>query len=92
MLQHHEPDDFVLATGETHSIEEFLELAFAEVGISDWRPYVRQDPRYLRPAEVDILLGDPSKAERVLGWTREVDFRGLVQRMVQHDLELVRQA
>ena len=91
MLQHHEPDDFVLATGETHSIEEFLELAFAEVGLSDWRQYVRQDPRFMRPAEVDILLGDPSKAERVLGWTREVDFRGLIQRMVQHDLNLVEQ-
>jgi GDPmannose 4,6-dehydratase len=91
MLQHDEPDDFVLATGETHSIEEFLALAFAEVGISDWRPYVQQDPRYMRPAEVDILLGDPSKAERVLGWRREVDFRGLVHRMVRHDLELVGQ-
>lgn len=88
MLQHDEPDDFVLATGETHSIEEFLERAFAEVGIDDWRPYVRQDPQFMRPAEVDILLGDPSKAERVLGWKREVDFQGLVSRMVQHDLKL----
>ena len=91
MLQQPEPDDYVVATGETHSIEEFLALAFAEVGISDWRPYVQQDPRYMRPAEVDILLGDPSKAERVLGWRREVDFRGLVHRMVRHDLELVGQ-
>ncbi len=82
MLQHDEPDDFVLATGETHSIEEFLTLAFAEIGIDDWRPHVRQDPKYMRPAEVDILLGDPSKAERVLGWHREVDFHGLVKRMV----------
>ena len=89
MLQHHEPDDFVLATGETHSIEEFLTLAFAEVGIEDWRPYVKQDPEFMRPAEVDILLGDPSKAERVLGWKREVDFPALVKRMVQHDLKLV---
>ncbi len=89
MLQHSEPDDFVLATGETHSIEEFLALAFAEVGISDWRPYVRQDPALLRPAEVDILLGDPSKAERVLGWKREVDFPGLVRRMVRHDIALL---
>ena len=89
MLQHDEPDDFVLATGETHSIEEFLTLAFAEVGIDDWRPYVTQDPQYMRPAEVDILLGDPSKAESVLGWKREVDFPGLVSRMVQHDLKLV---
>lgn len=89
MLQHDEPDDFVLATGETHSIEEFLTLAFAEIGIDDWRPYVRQDPKYMRPAEVDILLGDPSKAEGVLGWHREVDFHGLVKRMVQHDIRLL---
>lgn len=88
MLQHDEPDDFVLATGETHSIEEFLALAFAEIGIDDWRPYVQQDPQFMRPAEVDILLGDPAKAERVLGWKREVDFPGLVRRMVQHDLAL----
>jgi GDPmannose 4,6-dehydratase len=89
MLQHDEPDDFVLATGETHSIEEFLALAFAEVGIDDWRPYVKQDPQFMRPAEVDILLGDPTKAETVLGWKRDVDFPGLVQRMVQHDLKVV---
>lgn len=89
MVQHDEPDDFVLATGESHSIEEFLTLAFAEVGIADWRPYVKQDPEFMRPAEVDILLGDPSKAERVLGWKREVDFPGLVSRMVQHDLSLI---
>ena len=89
MLQHDEPDDFVLATGETHSIEEFLTLAFAEVGIDAWRPYVRQDPKFMRPAEVDILLGDPSKAERALGWKREVDFPGLVRRMVEHDIQLL---
>ncbi|BBX09838.1 GDP-mannose 4,6-dehydratase [Mycolicibacterium aichiense] len=89
MLQHTEPDDFVLATGETHSIEDFLALAFAEIGESDWRPYVRQNPAFMRPAEVDILLGDPSKAERVLGWHREVDFPTLVSRMVQHDLARV---
>ncbi|MDP3966979.1 MAG: GDP-mannose 4,6-dehydratase [Nocardioides sp.] len=88
MLQHDEPDDFVLATGETHSIEEFLALAFAEIGIDDWRSYVRQDADLTRPAEVDILLGNPAKAERVLGWKREVDFPGLVKRMVAHDLRL----
>ena len=88
MLQHDVPDDFVLATGETHSIEEFLTLAFAEIGIDDWRPYVVQNPDFMRPAEVDILLGDPTKAERELGWTREVDFPGLVSRMVAHDLSL----
>lgn len=89
MLQHHEPDDFVLATGETHSIEEFLTLAFAAIGETDWKPYVRQDPQFRRPAEVDILLGDPSKAERVLGWERTVDFPGLVSLMVQHDIQVL---
>jgi GDPmannose 4,6-dehydratase len=89
MLQHDQPDDFVLATGETHSIEEFLALAFAEIGVDDWRPFVRQDPQFMRPAEVDILLGDPTKARTVLGWTPEVDFPGLVKRMVQHDLKVV---
>lgn len=89
MLQHKEPDDFVLATGETHSIEEFLTLAFAEIGVQDWAPYVRQNPDFMRPAEVDILLGDPSKAENELGWEREVDFPGLVKRMVKHDTELM---
>lgn len=88
MLQHGEPDDFVLATGETHSIEEFLTLAFAEIGVDDWRPFVRQDAAQLRPAEVDILLGDPAKAESVLGWHRDVDFPGLVNRMVAHDRAL----
>jgi GDPmannose 4,6-dehydratase len=88
MLQQDAPDDFVLATGETHSIEDFLTLAFAEIGIEDWRPLVKQNPAFLRPAEVDILLGDPTKAETVLGWRREVDFPGLVRRMVARDLEL----
>lgn len=86
MLQHDIGDDFVLATGETHSIEEFLTLAFAEIGIDDWKPYVVQNPAFLRPAEVDILLGDPSKAENELGWRRRVDFPGLVKLMVAHDL------
>jgi GDP-mannose 4,6-dehydratase len=63
MLQHDEPDDFVLASGQTHSIEDFLTLAFAEIGVEDWKPYVKQDPAFMRPAEVDILLGDSSKAD-----------------------------
>ena len=88
MLQQDKPDDFVLATGETHSIEEFLELAFKEVGIDDWKPYVKQNPEFMRPAEVDILLGNPAKAEKVLGWKRKVDFPGLVKLMVQHDIGL----
>ncbi|MEK7471711.1 MAG: GDP-mannose 4,6-dehydratase [Patescibacteria group bacterium] len=88
MLQQDEPDDYVLATGETHSIEDFLTLAFKEIGIDDWKPYVKQDPKFMRPAEVDILLGNPAKAEKILGWKRKVDFEGLVKLMVEHDLKL----
>ncbi len=88
MLQQDKPDDFILATGETHSIKEFLDLAFKEIGIDDWKPYVKQDPAFMRPAEVDVLLGDPSKAEKVLGWKRKVDFPGLVKMMVSHDFEI----
>lgn len=88
MLQQDEPDDYVLATGETHSIEEFLDLAFKEVGIDDWKPYVKQNPAFMRPAEVDILLGNPTKAEQKLGWKRKVDFPGLVKLMVEHDLKV----
>ena len=88
MLQQDEPGDYVLATGETHSIEEFVELAFAEVGIENWRDYVRQDPKFFRPAEVDLLIGDASKARDVLSWKPEVDFSGLVAMMVANDLEV----
>ncbi|MCE2735453.1 MAG: GDP-mannose 4,6-dehydratase [Ilumatobacteraceae bacterium] len=88
MLQQDEPDDYVVATGETHSIEEFLTLAFEEVGLDDWRNYVRQDPRFFRPAEVDLLIGDPSKAREKLGWVPEVNFKSLVSMMVQNDLKI----
>ncbi len=88
MLQQDKPDDYVLATGETHSIEEFLTLAFKEIGIDDWKPYVKQNPAFMRPAEVDLLLGNPAKAENELGWERKVDFPGLVKLMVQHDLTI----
>ncbi|MEK7621065.1 MAG: GDP-mannose 4,6-dehydratase [Patescibacteria group bacterium] len=88
MLQQEKPKDYVLATGETHSIEEFLTLAFKEIGIDDWKPYVKQNPAFMRPAEVDLLLGDPSLAENELGWKRKVDFPGLVKLMVEHDLKL----
>ncbi|HZJ34558.1 MAG TPA: GDP-mannose 4,6-dehydratase [Candidatus Angelobacter sp.] len=88
MLQQKEPKDYVLATGETHSIEDFLELAFKEIGIDDWHPYVKQNPAFMRPAEVDVLLGDPTRAEKELGWKRKVDFRGLVKLMVKHDLAI----
>ena len=87
MLQQDEPDDYVIATGETHSIEEFLTLAFDKVGLGDWRPYVRHDAKFLRPAEVDLLIGDPSKAKAKLGWQPEVNFDQLVAMMVDHDLE-----
>lgn len=88
MLQQDKPGDYVLATGETHTIGDFLELAFKEVGIDDWKPYVKQNPAFMRPAEVDILLGNPAKAEKVLGWKRKVDFPGLVKLMVQSDIAL----
>ncbi|HEX7633286.1 MAG TPA: GDP-mannose 4,6-dehydratase [Candidatus Saccharimonadales bacterium] len=88
MLQQDQPGDYVLATGETHTIGEFLDLAFKEVGIDDWKPYVKQNPAFMRPAEVDILLGNPAKAEKELGWERKVDFPGLVKLMVRHDLEI----
>ncbi len=88
MLQQDQPDDYVVATGKTHSIEEFLTLAFQEVGLDDWRNYVRQDPRFFRPAEVDLLIGDPTKAREKLGWIPEVDFPTLVSMMVQNDLAI----
>lgn len=88
MLQQDQPDDYVIATGETHTIEELVELAFAEAGVGDWRSYVRQDPKFFRPAEVDLLIGDSTKAREKLGWKPEVDFPGLVRMMVQHDLKL----
>jgi GDPmannose 4,6-dehydratase len=86
MLQQPEPDDYVIATGETHTIEELVKLAFAEVGIDDWHKYVRQDPKFFRPAEVDLLIGDASKAREKLGWVPEVGFPELVKMMVAHDL------
>ena len=87
MLQQDQPDDYVVATGETHSIEEFLTLAFSEAGLDDWHRYVRQDPKFFRPAEVDLLIGNPQKAQDKLGWVREVDFPSLVKMMVRHDLQ-----
>ena len=89
MLQQDKPDDFVVATGETHSVRELCELAFAAAGL-DWSDHVVIDERFLRPAEVDLLVGDPSKAERVLGWQRDVEFRELVAMMVEADMSMVR--
>jgi GDPmannose 4,6-dehydratase len=104
MLQQDKPDDFVLATGETHQIREFCELAFKEIGVEiEWsgsgpeevgkdkstgKVLISINPEYFRPSEVDLLLGDPSKAEKELGWKREVDFPQLVKLMVEHDLKL----
>lgn len=85
MLQHDTPDDYVVATGETHSVEEFVNETFSYLDL-DWKEFVVQDERYYRPAEVDLLVGDPSKAGRVLGWEPSVDFRGLVRLMVDADL------
>jgi GDPmannose 4,6-dehydratase len=85
MLQHDTPDDYVLATGETHEVKEFLQLAFNRVNLN-WEDYVEFDPRYLRPTEVDLLIGDPAKAKKVLGWEPELSFEGLVNLMVDADL------
>lgn len=88
MLQKDTPDDYVLATGETHSIREFLMLAFKIAGIEDWQRYVRQDKKYFRPTEVDCLRGDPSLAARKLGWVPEYSFRALVEEMLEVDMGL----
>jgi GDPmannose 4,6-dehydratase len=86
MLQQDEPDDYVVATGQSHSVRELVDVAFSHVGL-DWKKHVRIDPALMRPAEVDHLIGDASKARKVLGWTPSVDFKGLVQMMVDADLE-----
>jgi GDPmannose 4,6-dehydratase len=89
MLQADEPDDFVIATGENYSVRDFLDEAFGYLDL-DWKEFVETDPRYYRPAEVDLLLGDSSKARRVLGWEPKVGFKDLVRIMVDHDRELAR--
>ncbi|MCC6175555.1 MAG: GDP-mannose 4,6-dehydratase [Chloroflexi bacterium] len=88
MLQQEQPDDYVVATGETHSVREFAEIAFAAAGL-EYRDYVVQDERFMRPAEVDLLVGDPAKARERLGWVPTIDFPSLVQKMVEADLALV---
>jgi GDPmannose 4,6-dehydratase len=89
MIQADTADDFVIATGETHSIRDFLDLTFEYLDL-DWKQYVELDPKYYRPAEVDLLIGDASKARRVLGWEPTISFRELVRLMVEHDLELAK--
>tara|TARA_Y100001937_G_scaffold124995_1_gene190822 strand:+ start:384 stop:1508 length:1125 start_codon:yes stop_codon:yes gene_type:complete len=86
MLQSENPEDYVVATGETHSIKDFLSVAFEHIGESDWKDYVVVDPKFYRPAEVDFLLGSPQKAKSNLGWKPEISFTELAQRMVEHDI------
>jgi GDPmannose 4,6-dehydratase len=88
MLQQDKPDDFVVATGATHSVQEVVETAFAHVDL-DWRKYVVQDPGLVRPAEVDLLIGDASKVRQQLNWRPRVDFHGLIRLMVDADLKLL---
>jgi GDPmannose 4,6-dehydratase len=88
MLQRDEPEDFVVATGETHSVREWVERSFELAGLGDYRTYVRQDERFFRPAEVDLLVGDATKARTKLGWKPEVDFDGLISLMLEHDVRV----
>ncbi len=88
MLQQDEPDDFVISTGEAHTVQEFVEKSFAHAGLDNWEQYVRQDPKFFRPAEVDLLIGDSAKAKAVLGWEPEVGFDELVKMMVDNDMML----
>lgn len=88
MLQQDEPDDYVVATGETHTVQKLVETAFGCLDL-DWRQYVVQDPEFMRPAEVDLLIGDPTKARQKLGWKPKVSFTQLIERMVNHDLTLL---
>jgi GDPmannose 4,6-dehydratase len=87
MLQHDTPDDYVVATGRTHSVREFVRIAFEAAGLGSYEPYVFMDPRFVRPAEVDLLVGDPSKAKQILGWEPDVTFEQLVEMMVRADID-----
>jgi GDPmannose 4,6-dehydratase len=88
MLQQSTPDDYVISTGETHSVQELVEVAFGRVGL-DWQKYVKIDKAFLRPAEVDLLIGDCSKAKRELGWTPSVSFKQMIEMMVDSDLKII---
>jgi len=90
MLQQDTPDDYVIATGEVNSVEKFLDIAFGEIGIRDWTPYVKKDDKFFRPAEVDVLRGNYSKAEKQLGWTPKTKFVDLVKKMVHNDIQLLK--
>ena len=88
MLQQDKPENYVIATGQNHSVQDFCKLSFGHVGL-DYKDYVKTDPRFVRPAEVDILLGDPSHAKKILGWEPETSFEEMVKKMVDHDLEVL---
>ena len=90
MLQQEKPDDYVISTGETRSVREWVELCFKQVGL-DWKQYVKLDARYLRPAEVDLLLGDSTKAREKLGWKPKVNLEMLAKMMMEHDMRLAEQ-
>ena len=90
MLQQDNPEDYVIATGETHSIRDFLTEAFNHVGIENWEPYIKQDPRFMRPAEVDVLRGDYTKAKIEMEWIPKTNFSDLVKKMVDNDLNILK--
>jgi GDPmannose 4,6-dehydratase len=89
MLQQETPNDYVIATGEVHSLKNFLDIAFSEVGIENWEPYIKQDEKYMRPSEVGCLRGNILKAQQILGWQPKTSFEELVKKMTRHDLKLL---
>ena len=90
MLQQDNPDDYVLSTGETRTIRELLDVAFGYVGIKDWSQYIIKDEKFFRPAEVDVLRGDASKAEKILGWKPKTTFQEMIEKMVKNDINLLK--
>jgi GDPmannose 4,6-dehydratase len=90
MMQQNHPDDYVIATGESHSVEEFLSLATEIAGLGDWHDFVEIDKAFLRPTDIEDLVGDPSKAQKELGWKPKINFKDLVKMMVEHDLDYFR--
>ena len=90
MLQQEKPEDFVISTGKTHSLREFIEIAFSQIGIKDWEKYIKQDIKFMRPAEVDYLKGNSTKAKDVLGWSPKTTFDEMIKKMVDKDIELLK--
>tara|TARA_R100001015_G_scaffold8811_1_gene3469 strand:+ start:123 stop:1091 length:969 start_codon:yes stop_codon:yes gene_type:complete len=90
MLQQEKPEDFVISTGKTHSLREFIEIAFSQIGIKDWEKYIKQDIKFMRPAEVDYLKGNSKKAKDVLGWSPKTTFDEMIKKMVDNDIELLK--